>query len=70
MSKKSSNPDSLRSAVVAPVFPSLSFLASTPHAALGGIKSLVAAALRGMAATGDSAPAPDATGLDDGGGER
>lgn len=52
---------------VAPAFPSLSFLASTPHEALAGIKSLVAAALRDMAGTGESPPAPDAPGSTDGG---
>ncbi|MDH6245510.1 hypothetical protein [Mycobacterium sp. OTB74] len=39
-------------------FPSLSFLAPTPHEALAGIESLVAEALRDMARTGESPPVP------------
>lgn len=39
-------------------FPSLSFLAPTPHEALDGIKELVAEVLRDMAQTGESPPAP------------
>lgn len=39
-------------------FPSLSFLAPTPHEALAGIKSLVSEALRDMAQTGESPPVP------------
>lgn len=48
-------------------FPSLSFLAPTPHEALAGIKALVADALRDMAQTGKSPPEPDGTRQDDGG---
>ena len=39
-------------------FPSLSFLAPTPHEALAGIRSLVAEVLRDMAQTGETPPVP------------
>lgn len=39
-------------------FPSLSFLAPTPHEAMTGIKALVAEALADIATTGETPPAP------------
>lgn len=39
-------------------FPSLSWLAETPEAALAGIRQVVAEAVADMAATGEAVPAP------------
>jgi len=39
-------------------FPSLSWLASTPEAALAGIRKVVRAAVKDIGSTGETAPAP------------
>lgn len=39
-------------------FPSLSWLASTPEAALAGIRKVVRAAVKDIESTGETAPAP------------
>lgn len=43
-------------------FPSLSWLAATPDAALSGIRQLVAAAAADMTANGEKLPEPSAAG--------